>query len=90
MLFNILLPLYLLYTIACFFLSKKIHKDYFYYFNPLFNEAGEDIHEKYPEFKKYDSKFFTWRRLFIGFVFTMPIKMFITIFCIVLFWIFTR
>lgn len=63
------LGVYLVFTTL---FAIYIHKKYYYFFYPIKDETGSDLHEKYPEFKKQEKNTFTLRRLIIGFPFAIP------------------
>lgn len=64
-----LLALYLTFTT---FYALYIYNRYYYFFYPIKDETGTDIHEKYPEFKKQEKNLFTLKRLIFGFPFAIP------------------
>lgn len=53
----------LVYVLLCQYAGYKIYNGYYYYFNSFKNDKGEDVHEKYPEYKRIDGSNFTLLRL---------------------------
>jgi hypothetical protein len=64
-----ILALYLAFTT---FLALHIYKKYYFFFYPIKDESGSDLHEKYPEFKKQEKGLFTLQRLILGLPFALP------------------
>lgn len=61
-----ILILLIIYLVLSYKLAKHLHAKYYYYFNPILNEKGENIHDLYPENKQYNGHFFTLNRIFFG------------------------
>lgn len=64
---------YFLIFYLCFstILSVKIYNYYYFYYNDIKDKDGKNIHDKYPEFKRYNKKYFTLQRLILGMPFSI-------------------
>ena len=60
------------YMCFCTILSIMIYNYYYFYYNDIKDTDGKNIHDKYPEFKRYDKKYFTLPRLILGMPFSIP------------------
>lgn len=63
----ILIVITSIYLIFSTYVAFKLYKKNYYFYNPILDEKGENLHDKYPDFNRSDGKYFSLLRLILFF-----------------------